>query len=272
MVKKSLRPTGRKPYQKRVFAKSRRTAVYATARQYSVVPRTYFSGFPNQFRITLRCDTTQGLNIANSATGGAYSFPLCVPRLANGTSVNNVAGGLLPLMYIYQRCLVMKAKVTARFYNTYASSIAPDLSTTSYQISTCILTEKQANDFIVTNAVTYDEVLNVQGARDLVINPFPGVQSAWDTKSVDVQKFIGGNLQDHVQSITATEGGSNFNLVIPSSSSTQNLPTYFVMLKRQSGSTSTYIRMTLIVEFDCLFTNVRPLEQMANELKPWAIA
>lgn len=276
---KKLRPTGRKPYTKRVlgkFTKAKRSnaVVYANRRQYSAVPRSFYGGFPNQFRIRLSANLVGSIvTLGSTAPNTKFRYDLSAPIIPNGTPSSNVAGGFLPLLYIYQRCYVKKVNLKLRFENLNNAPSSSILLDTECHIASAILTQKQATDLIGAGGVTLDEIRLVPTAKFSTVAPFPSSNNIADhSHSVDVLSFIGQPALDHTQASFATESGSNFILNTPNGASAANLPSLFFILERNTTTSSTlFYRVTLTMEFDCEFTNVRPLEQLAGQLLPWSV-
>lgn len=275
------RKTGRRGNwnrNRRVVAKAKSMAVYATGAQASRVPRNYFSFLPNQFRIRLKTDYSADLNIAANQSNARFYYPLAAPIISqSGGATVRAAGGLLPLLYLYQRCYVKKAEIRMTIENmnpTPAVDVGTpgiEILTTSVRAVTSIMTDKQAADLVATGAITFDELRTTPGARNYFAQPFPAANYAFtDSQSVDIDKFVGGASLDHAQSTFASEGISTFTLQVPNAANRQNLPAYFFILERLQAAVVVRYRMTLQITYDCEFSNVRPLEQTSGSLFPWA--
>lgn len=87
--------------------------------------------------------------------------------------------------------------------------------------------------------------------------------------SVDVEKFIGGPRTDHTQAVTATESVTGWAISLPVYASQVNLPSLMVGIRRNAGNGTKVVRVELYMEFDMHFENVRPLENLAGQMKTW---
>lgn len=279
MAKAGMNPTGRRPYAKRTsgFKRKKQTSnnktmsLFATASQASRIPRSYFSSFPNQFRINLKANFTENVNITTLLY--ERTFDLHVPGIKTGGSLPTcLAGGLLPLMYIYQRVQVLKVKFRVRIENLGFAIGTLTYGENAYQYSSVIWTQKQANDAVTAGVTSFDEYRTSVGSHYKTMCPAPGAPNfIEDTQSVDVVNFLGGDRLDHSQSSYFSNGPSNFLLQTPASASTYNMPAFVFAMQRNTATTG-QLRIYYEADFSCEFTNVRPLEQVPSAMKLFAVA
>lgn len=271
---KTLRRTGRRtrPVGARRFGKKRQTAlsVYATKGQYSRVPRSYFSGFPNQFNITLKANYFERTTLS-TATYERY-FPIHGPFIKTGATFNAVAGGFFPLLSIYQRCTLLTCKVRMRIVPEQYPQSQTDIETGTMRFCSNVWTQSQAVDASTTGIVNFDEYRTSQGSHYYDALPYPQTPAVIDdTQSVDIIKFIGGQRLDHVQSTYFSQGATTWVARTPNNANTLNMPAYAFAIARSTAA-NLNVRIMVEMEFGCEFTNVRPLEQLPAALEPWTIS
>lgn len=278
MAKKALRPTGRRAYSKRVVSKKTRSMkrTYGKFSKFPAATVSRFNAFPripNEFRVRLAMEYNTSISLPSSTTVAMSYWHMAIPCIpATGSTLPFNAAGLMHYLNIYQRAYCLRSTVKVKMVNNFTSgqnTTPNEYDSKSYRVSTMVLNAKTANDlsFVV---ITPEEMLAIPGWQEHHLLPSPHPQAYLEAvHSVDVVKFIGGFREDHSQAVQGIEGASNMFVQTPSAANVQNLPCICVMLSRNASTDAMVQRVSLLFEFDIQFENVRPLENNANQMKPW---
>lgn len=282
MAKKALRPTTRKrTFTKRFGKKKTMTAVrtsYGKSSMYPTNTISRFGAYPkiaNDLRVRLPLVYNTSLSFAGTSTSTLSYWSMSIPTIPSTGAISPFcAAGLMHYLMIYQRAYVDKCYVKIKVINNYTPSTGTtetDWESNNYVFYTAVVSTKEANDLIFVPP-TSEQFPTIPGAKETQLLPHPHATAFREIiHSVDVEKFIGGPRTDHTQAVTATETVAGWQVALPVYASQVNLPSIVVGARRNAANFPKVLRVELFMEFDMHFENVRPLENLASQMKSWTV-
>lgn len=258
--------TGTRRRYKRTFTKYRRNTVLAQR------PRqTYYSPLAHYFPLPISLKMRFTFQDFNEITVTVSQFtsgniPLWLPYSCSVSSQvpagTKWAGGLLPFLLQYSRCLVKKAVLKQRFM------VASNSIGSTMNVVSAILPASDASSF-VASADNLSRLGSLPQARKFMLSRGDGGHPYHvDCHSIDISKFLGQGVDIDYSLLRSPyeDAGATASVTVPSVLVASRLPAYVYCVENRDIDVTSYYNIQTDLDFEVDLSGLHRLSIYATDL------